>query len=136
MEAGMFQPLRCAVRTHGDPKRRLPARAADVKPSLQSYHGYTITGGPGDLNNPMAANGNGAGIYIDSGDTAWMITSCALVLMMTVPGASRPALRRDLWGSRSSRAARRDALCLGWRPGALPRGVRSPARWGNRRRGT
>jgi Amt family ammonium transporter len=35
---------------------------------------------------PLAASAQDAAPKIDSGDTAWMLTSTALVLMMTIPG--------------------------------------------------
>lgn len=35
---------------------------------------------------PLAAGAQEAALKIDTGDTAWMLTSTALVLMMTIPG--------------------------------------------------
>jgi Amt family ammonium transporter len=41
---------------------------------------------------------------IDSGDTAWMLVSCALVLMMTIPGLAL------FYGGLAERAGNRDAV--------------------------
>jgi Amt family ammonium transporter len=37
---------------------------------------------------PIAASAQDAALKIDTGDTAWMLTSTALVLMMTIPGVA------------------------------------------------
>ena len=64
----------------------LPALAQTTPPAAPAAPaGSTDTGNPGTAAAP-AAPAAAAEPKVDTGDTAWMLTSTALVLMMTVPG--------------------------------------------------
>jgi ammonium transporter, Amt family len=67
-------------------KRLLPAATAGLPVLLLAGAAWAQTAAPGTNAAPAAAAAAEATAKIDTGDTAWMLTSTALVLMMTVPG--------------------------------------------------
>ena len=65
----------------------LPALAQTTPPAAPPAAPSAETGNPGTGAAP-AAPAPAAEAKVDTGDTAWMLTSTALVLMMTIPGLS------------------------------------------------